>query len=222
VHDLRIDLPMMGRIVRIALPAVVQRGAPNLAMSLLLRLIASFGADTLAAWVVSNRLLAIMQVPAMGISSAGAAMVGLNMGAGQIKRAESAVRWINHAALAMSASLGVILMITAPWALGWFNLEPEALTSGIVMLRWLCLGYLLQTTTWVHDAAQVGAGDTLSPMLVNLVALWIVQLPLVWILARGLRLGPQSIWWGLVLGWGVQAALMVKRYRAARWQRKSL
>jgi len=222
VHDLRIDLPMMGRIVRIALPSVVQRGAPNLAMSLLMRLIASQGSDILAAWVVSTRVLAIMQVPGMGISGAASAMVGLNMGAKQVRRAENAVRWISRVALAISATLALVLMITAPWVLGWFNLEPDALTSGVVMLRWLCLGYLLQTVTWVHEAAQMGAGDTLSPMIVNLVALWLVQLPLVWILARGLSLGPPSIWWGLVVGWGVQAALMVRRYRAARWQRESL
>jgi len=222
VHDLRIDLPMMGRIVRVALPSVVQRGAPNLAMSLLMRLIASQGSDILAAWVVSRRVLAVMQVPGMGISGAASAMVGLNMGAKQVKRAENAVRWISRAALAISATLALILVITAPWVLGRFNLEPEALTSGVVMLRWLCLGYLIQTVTWVHEAAQMGAGDTVSPMIVNMVALWLVQLPLVWILSRRLGLGPQSIWWGLVVGWAVQAALMVRRYRAARWQRTSL
>jgi Na+-driven multidrug efflux pump len=91
-----------------------------------------------------------------------------------------------------------------------------------VMLRWLSLGYLLQTVTMVHDAAQVGAGDTVSPMLVNLAALWLVQLPLAWLLARVLGLGPQGIWWGLVAGWGLQAALMVRRYRAAHWQRVRL
>lgn len=39
LRNLRLDLPMMGRILRIALPAVVQHSTPNLAMSLLIRLI---------------------------------------------------------------------------------------------------------------------------------------------------------------------------------------
>ena len=222
VHNLRIDLPMMGRIVRIALPSVVQRGAPNLAMSLLMRLIASQGSDILAVWVVSQRVLAVMLVPGMGVAGAASAMVGLNLGADQVRRAEDAVRRISRVALLISTALALVLGFTAPYVLGWFSLEPEALTSGVVMLRWLCLGYLLQTVTWVHQAAQTGAGDTLSPMIVNMIALWLVQLPLVWILSRVLGLGSQSIWWGLVVGWAVQAALMVKRYRAARWQKKSL
>jgi putative MATE family efflux protein len=222
IHDLRLDFPMMGRILRIALPGVVQRGAPNLATSLLMRLIASYGADTLAAWVVGARILSIMQVPGMGISGAASAMTGLNLGARRIDRAKQAVRWIALTAVGISAVLMGVLLIGAPWALSWFNLDPASLPAAAVMLRWLSLGYLLQTVTLVHDAAQVGAGDTVSPMFVNLAALWLVQLPLAWLLARVVGLGPQGIWWGLAAGWGVQAVLMVCRYRAARWQRVRL
>jgi Na+-driven multidrug efflux pump len=145
-------------------------------------------------------------------------MVGLNLGARQVQRAEKAVRIIGRAAVGITAALVLVLLFAAPWVLGWFNLGPEASAAGVVMLRWLCVGYLLQTVTLVYDYAQVGAGDTVSPMLVNLAALWLVQLPLAWALARGIGLGPRSIWASLVLGWGVQAGLMVRRFRAARWQ----
>lgn len=221
-HDLRIDLPMMGRIIRIALPSVVQRGAPNLANSLLMRLIASYGSPVLAAWVVTTRVLGVLQVPGTGISGAAAAMVGLNLGARQVRRAERAVRWIARAAVAVTAGLVLLLLIAAPWVLSWFGLESDALGPGVAMMRWVSLGYLIQAVTLVYDAAQVGAGDTVSPMLVNLAALWLVQLPLAWFLARGMGLGPQGIWWGLIAGWGVQAILMVRRYREARWQKVPL
>ena len=218
VRDLRLDLPMMGRIVRIALPAVVQRGAPNLATSLLFRLISGHGAETLAAWVVGSRVLAVIQVPGVGISGAAAAMMGLNLGARQIGRARDAVRWTGRAAAAVSVGLMVILWVAAPRVLAWFNLEPAALPAGIAILRWLSFGNLLQTVTLVYDAAQVGAGDTLSPMLANLAALWLVQLPLAWLLGRAMGPGPQGLWLGLVVGWAVQATLMVGRYRAGRWR----
>lgn len=217
-HDLRLNFPMMGRIVRIALPSVVQRGAPNLATSLLMRLMASYGSNVLAAWVVGTRILSVMQVPSMGISGAASAMMGLNLGARRVERAKKAVRWIGYTAVGLSAVLMLILLIGAPWILSWFIGEPETLASGVVMLRWLSFGYLLQSVTLVYDAAQVGAGDTLSPMMVNLAALWLVQLPVAWLLANAVGLGAQGIWWAIVVGWGVQAALMVRRYRAGRWR----
>ncbi len=217
-HNLRLNFPMMGRIVRIALPSVVQRGAPNLATSLLMRLMASYGSNVLAAWVVGTRILSVMQVPSMGISGAASAMMGLNLGARRVERAKKAVRWIGYTAVGLSAVLMLILLIGAPWILSWFIGEPETLASGVVMLRWLSFGYLLQSVTLVYDAAQVGAGDTLSPMMVNLAALWLVQLPVAWLLANAVGLGAQGIWWAIVVGWGVQAALMVRRYRAGRWR----
>jgi putative MATE family efflux protein len=174
VHNLRLDLPIMGRIIKVALPSVVQRGAPNLANSLLIRLISSYGSPILSAWVVTTRVLGVVQVPGMGIASAAGAMVGLNLGARQIARAEKAVHWIARIASAMTAALVLFFVIAAPWVLSWFGLEAEAQGPGATMLRWVALGYLVQTVTLVHDAAQVGAGDTLSPMLVNLAALWLV------------------------------------------------
>ncbi|MGC9468479.1 MAG: MATE family efflux transporter [Anaerolineae bacterium] len=222
LHRLRLDFPMMGRIVRIALPGVIQRGASNLALSVLMRLIASYGADILAVWVVGTRIFGVVQVPGMGIAGAASAMVGLNLGAKQVRRAKRAVRWIAAVGTALTASLVVFLIVAAPWVLSWFNLDPEVVDAGVTMLRWVGLGYLVQAITLVYDSAQVGAGDTLSPMLVNLASLWLVQLPLTWLLARVAGLGPQGIWWGLIIGWTAQAALMVKRYRAARWQTTSI
>jgi putative MATE family efflux protein len=222
IHHLRLDLPIMRRIVRVALPAVVQRGAPNLANSLLIRLIAAYGSPILGAWIVTTRVLGFVQVPGMGLSGAAAAMVGINLGADQVARAEKAVRVIARVALAITAVLVLFLLAAAPWVLSWFGLEAEALGPGTAMLRWVALGYLIQTVTLVHDAAQVGAGDTLSPMLVNLASLWLVQLPLAWLLSTVVGLGPPGIWWGLIVGWGVQAVLMVKRYQAARWQKQKI
>ncbi|MBN1247042.1 MAG: MATE family efflux transporter [Anaerolineae bacterium] len=218
LHNLRLDFPIMGRIIRVALPSVVQRGAPNLANSLLIRLISSYGSPVLAAWIVTTRVLGVVQVPGMGLASAAGAMIGLNLGARQIPRAEKAVRWIVRIALTITAVLVLFLLVAAPWVLSWFGLETEALAPGAAMLRWVALGYLIQTVTLVYDAAQVGAGDTLSPMLVNLASLWLVQLPLAWLLSSIVGLGPHGIWWGLIAGWGTQAFLMVWRYRAARWQ----
>jgi len=220
--DLRVDGQMMWRIIRVALPNVVKRGAPNLANSLLMRLIAGYGSGVLDAWVVNTRILAAMQVPGMAMSGVSGAMVGINLGAGQVRRAERAVARINRVAAAISAGLGLILTISAPWLLEQFNLAPDVVPVGVTMLRTLCIGYLLQTVTWVHDGAQAGAGDTLSPMLVNLVSLWLIQLPLVAIIAKVFNLGPAALWWALVVGWTVQAALMVRRFRAAAWQTRSL
>ena len=74
----------------------------------------------------------------------------------------------------------------------------------------------------MFDQAQGGAGDTASPMVINLVALWLVQIPLAYLLPWTFGLGAEGIWLALVIGWFVQAALMIWRYRQGYWKSKQI
>ena len=69
------------------------------------------------------------------------------------------------------------------------------------------------TLGMVMDGGLTGAGDTVSPMVVNFIALWLVMLPAVWLLSTYWGWGVNGIWWGLVIGMGVQALLMTLRFR---------
>ena len=218
LHDLRIDLPMMGRIVRIAGPGVLQRGAANLANSVLMRFVASYGSATLAAWEVVRRVYMFAQIPGMSLARLTPAMVGQNLGAGKPERAERAVSLIVRlAAGAMVVVMGG-LMLLAPQVMRLFTEDPQTLSNGAHIIRVLALGYLVYAITFCLDSAQAGAGDTVSPMLINVIALWLIQLPLAWLLSQVLGLGPDGIWWAMVGGWGIQLILMTLRYRQGRWK----
>jgi Na+-driven multidrug efflux pump len=222
VHDLRLDVPMMKRILRIALPAVLQRGTPNLAMSLLMRLISAYGATTLAAWVVAQRIFSFVQIPSMGLARVVPAMVGQNLGADRPERAERAVSLIVRAVMGIMVIVLGGLALFAPQAMALFSEDAESVSTGAQIIRLLSVGYLAFAFNGVYDAAQAGAGDTVSPMAINMVALWIVQIPLAYLLPRSLGLGANGIWAALVIGWFAQAALMVWRYRQGRWKSRRI
>jgi Na+-driven multidrug efflux pump len=99
-----------------------------------------------------------------------------------------------------------------------FSDDPHTISTGVHVIRVLAVGYLFFAINFCLDYAQAGAGDTLSPMVINVVALWLVQLPLAYVLSRVLGLGPDGIWLGMVGGWAVQLVLMVLRYRQGRWK----
>lgn len=222
LRNLRLDLPMMGRILRVALPAVLQRGAPNLAMSVLTRLISWFGAPTLAAWVIVQRIFSFTMIPSAGLSGATPAMVGQNLGAVQPERAERSVSLIARAvALVGGCALG-LLVLFAPQVMALFSHDVETISVSVHVIRALSIGYLGFTLNTVFDAAQSGAGDTLSPMIINLISLWLIQVPLAYTLSRSAGLGADGIWLGLALGWILQATLMGLRYRQGRWKLKTV
>jgi Na+-driven multidrug efflux pump len=222
IRDLRLDGPTMKRILRVALPAVLQRGTPNLAMSLLMRLISAYGATTLAAWVVARRIFSFAQIPSMGLARVTPAMVGQNLGAGRPQRAERAVSLIVRVVVGIMVVVLGGLALFAPQAMALFSEDAENVSTGAQIIRLLSLGYLAFAFNGVYDAAQAGAGDTLSPMVINLVALWLVQIPLAHLLSRWFGLGANGIWAALVIGWFVQAGLMVWRYRQGRWKSRQI
>ncbi len=72
----------------------------------------------------------------------------------------------------------------------------------------------------VFDGLQVaaagalrGIGDTRVPMLLNLLGFWGVGLPTCALLGFRTDLGPLGVWWGLALGIGVVAVMLVARIR---------
>jgi putative MATE family efflux protein len=222
VRNLRLDFQMMKRILRIALPAVLQRGTPNLAMSTLMRLVSSYGATTLAAWAVVQRIARFVQTPSMGLAFVAPAMVGQNLGAGQPQRAERAVSLIARIVVGVTVVVLGGLVLFAPQAMALFSEDAESVSAGVQIIRILSLGYLAFALNGVYDAAQGGAGDTVSPMIINMVALWLIQMPLAYWLPRMFGLGANGIWVALVIGWFAQAALMVWRYRQGRWKSKQI
>jgi len=222
VRDLRLDFGMMKRILRIAGPGILQRGTPNLANSVLTRLISSYGATTLAAWSVVQRIARFAQTPSMGLAFVVPAMVGQNLGAGKPQRAERAVSLIARIVTGIMIVVLGGLAVLAPQAMSLFSDDAETVSAGVRILRILSLGYLAFGFNWVFDAAQAGAGDTTSPMVINMIALWLVQIPLALLLARAIGLGSNGIWVAMVIGWFAQAALMVWRYRQGRWKLKQI
>lgn len=220
LRTLRVDLPMMGRILRVAGPAVIQRGTPNVANTLLTRVVSGYGAATLAAWIVVRRVFQFATIPSMGLSRVTPALVGQNLGAGNPDRARDAVRAVLRTALVTGmVVLGLLALLAEP-VLSVFSNDTATIASGARVIRILSLGYLAFSLSTVYDTAQAGAGDTMSPMLINVISLWGVQVPLAYLLARTLSVGAEGIWIALVLGYGLQLALMWLRFRQGRWREK--
>ncbi|MGC8780406.1 MAG: MATE family efflux transporter [Anaerolineae bacterium] len=215
---LRPDWDMMRRILRIAVPGVAQRGLPNLANTIVMRFLAGYGAAPLAVFSLFVRVAMLLLIPAGGLAGAAIAMVGQNLGAGQPGRAARAVTLIAGSATGLAATLLGLLTVFAGPALALFTDDPQTLAMGAGAMGVLALYRTLMTLGTAMDGGLTGAGDTVSPMVINIIALWLVQLPAAWFLSDRLGWRADGIWWALVIGMAVQALLLVGRFRQGRWQ----
>jgi len=65
-----------------------------------------------------------------------------------------------------------------------------------------------------------GAGDTLIPMFISLIALWIFRIPLAYYLSDHYSF--QGIWWSVPIAWIVAMVLSYSYYKTGRWKRKAV
>jgi Na+-driven multidrug efflux pump len=220
--DLVLDWEMMKRIVRIALPAVIQRGTPNLAQSILIRIISGYGAATLAAYNIALRVINLANIPSWGTARSSGAIVGQNLGAHQPQRAERGAFTIAAISALLSASLVGLTMLLGRHILGIFSTDPEVLSKGAHVLRIVGLGQILYAISLAFDNGLAGAGDTLSPMILNTIMLWLVQLPFIYLLSYRLGWASEGIWWAIVISQAALVLMMSTRFRQGYWKHKEI
>jgi putative MATE family efflux protein len=218
LRDLAPNWSVMRRVLRVALPCSAQRLSPNLASALFMRLVAGLGDSVLAGYAIFTQVQTFVQGPNAGLQSAAATMVGQNLGAEQPQRAALATWWAAGLGAAVSLALYGLADALAPTLLPMLNSDPAAVAAGRQVLRYALVFGVFNGLWLVLGNALSGAGDAAATMLINLVALWVVQLPACWLLAGAAGLGSVGIWLGMIIGSVTNAAGMAWRFRTGKWK----
>ncbi len=215
----RPDFPMMGRILKVALPTAAQRLSLNLAGALLIRLVTGLGTEVLTGYSVVTRLSLVMQGTISGVGMATATMVGQNLGG---KRVDRAVRstWLGLQGSALcSLIIYGLASLTPVWLITRFSHAPGAVAVGVEGLRYFVAAGLFLGWPTTLGSALGGAGDAVSPMIANVGSLWLLQLPICWLLISDrYGLGSQGVWISLAVGYLVGAVGLMWWWRKGRWQ----
>jgi putative MATE family efflux protein len=126
----RLDPSLLWRIVKLSATAVLQFLIATASWSALVRVVAGFGSEAIAGYVISLRVVMFALLPSVGLSNAAATLVGQNLGAGKPERSESSV-W--KAAFLNAAFLGAVSVIFLAFShaiIGFFTTEPTVLSYG--------------------------------------------------------------------------------------------
>jgi Na+-driven multidrug efflux pump len=209
------------RATGLGLPASIEQAIRTFSSLLLMSLAASFGTDGLAAYGVGTRPLFFWFTPMIGLSIATAAVVGQNIGAGLIERANAAAR--------ISAILGFVGMT----AIGLLHLPfvpaiMTALASGApaVAASATTFGYIYFPVLGIGAASQAlmgtfrGAGSTRHSMFIAVATQWVFQMPFAYFAALGTPLGLSGVWWSYTFATVAASIMCVIWYRYGSWRKQ--
>lgn len=190
----KVQWEQVSALVRVAAPGVLQFVIASCSWIFLAKLVADTGGDEGSAGYQSAlRIMMFFMLPAWGLSGAAATLVGQNLGAQQIDRAERSV-WVTAKfnVIYMALIMGITLLAADPM-MWFFTNNPHVHDIAVKAIRILSAGYVFYGMGMVLINAFNGAGDTKTPSRVNFVGFWLFQIPLAYLLSLKLDLGPVGV-----------------------------
>jgi putative MATE family efflux protein len=219
---LRPDLPLMGRIIGIALPGAVQMTLRSASNMVLVGLVGSFGTFATAGYGMADRFLLWILFPTLGLGNTAGTLVGQNLGAGKPERAERCAGWVTVYAVVYMMVVSTLLFVFAEPLVAFFDPTPQVVSIGSMAIRIITFSLVLDGIGIILGRSMDGAGNTVPSAVVNLVTLWGVQLPLAFALSKWLGFGLVGIWLGRAVANAANGLLLAAWFRRGKWKEREV
>jgi len=205
---------------RIGIPIGLQQSFVALSMMVMYWLVNPFGTNTVAAYSVVFRIDSFAAMPAMNFAAALSTFVGQNLGANKPERVRTGlISTIVMTSIFAFAITAIALSLAGP-LMRLFTNDPEVISIGMEYLYIVSPFYVVFTAMFTIGGVMRGAGDTMIPMLITFIALWVVRIPLCYYMS--MDLGVTGIWWGIPGAWLAGAILSFIYYLTGKWKSKAL
>ena len=218
-RHLRLNFVVLWRLLRVSLSGMLQFAISNASWIGLVRIVSLFGGSAVAGYTVAIRIVIFFILPAWGLSNAAATLVGQNLGAGRPERAEQAVWRTGLYNLIFLGTLGIFFIVFATPIVRLFVQGPAVVPIAAMALRIFSCGNMGYAYVMVILQAFNGAGDTVTPTIVNFFGFWVLEIPLAWFLAVPMHLGAEGAFLAFVIAQFAIAGAGVVLFRRGRWKR---
>ncbi len=219
-RKIEFDRKIFWNSINIGIPSGLQQTFVSLGMLALYRIVNDFGTNTVAAYSVALRIDSLATLPAMNFGMALSTYVGQNLGANKPDRVGAGLWSTLKMSSYVSLAVSLLVIVFRKPLMGLFTNDSEVIALGAQYLVTVCSFYILFSTMFVFGGLLRGAGDTLVPMFITLVALWVIRIPISWILSR--HLGAIGIWWAIPTGWAIGALFSFIYYKLGYWKNKAV
>lgn len=207
------------RIVFLGLPVSLENALFSMFSLTLAALAARWGAVGVAAQSIGSQIEALSWMTATGFSTALAAFVGQNYGAGNYERIRKGYRLTLFIAGSIGLLAGFLFFIFNRQIFGLFIPEAEAIETGGTYLKILALSQLFMVLELVTQGAFNGCGRTIPPALTGILFTG-ARIPLAWYLCSFPTLGLTGIWWSITFSSILKGSVLPLWY--AYFQKKLL
>ncbi len=223
LKDFKPDPAFIRKAFFLGLPASIEMSARAFGLIVMTFLIASFGTMAIASYGVGSNMIQVVMIPAMGLSMAISTLVGQNIGAGQVQRAEQIGRLGAVVSFCTLTALGLIVFAFAPHFIAFFVPGDEAvIATGAGFLRTMSLAWGMLGVQFALTGVLRASGNMVITMMLTIVSQWVIQFPLAYILSKHTPLGLEGIWWAFPVTYVTVALITIAIIAKGDWKKKEL
>jgi len=221
-EQIHVNFGVLFKLLRVSLTGILQFAIAHTSWIGLVRIVSVFGSAALAGYTIAIRILIFVILPSWGLSNAAATLVGQNLGAKQPERAEKSVWRTGLYNMIFLGVVGVFFIFFADQTVRLFTNDPVVLPLAASALRIFSYGNIGYAYAMVMLQSFNGAGDTVTPTIVNFFAFWMLEIPLAYFLALHTSMQAQGVYWSVVVAEASMAAVSIILFKRGYWKRQKI
>jgi putative MATE family efflux protein len=222
LSKLSINIKIMTRLIRLSLGSIGQNLIGTTSWIALVRIISEFGSEIVAGYTIGIRIISFALLPSWGISNAASTLVGQNLGAKKPERAERAVMVTGFVNMILLGVVGLVLVLFPAYFINIFIKDKVVLEAGAECLRIVSIGFIAYGFGMVMVNSFNGAGDTMTPLKINIFAFWMIEIPLAWLLAIKSGMNEQGVFTPIVIAESIMTLTAWIVFRQGKWKLKEV
>lgn len=210
-------LAQVRRVLAVGVPIAGENLCWSLAFMAVTSFVARMGAASLAAQSYALQLTTWATLLGGAVAFGNQLLVGHHVGQGALEDAQRQAWRSLRAGLALVAGMLAVLGVVAPRLVAAFTRDPATAGAAVLLVRMAVLLETGRVSNLVLINALRAAGDARFPVLVAMASMWLVQVPLAWLLGLHLGLGLPGVWLALAADEWLRALLMRRRWSRRAW-----
>ena len=220
LRGLKPEWPLLTEILKIGLPAALEKLAINGGHVMYARLVAGLGTVVLAAHQLAQTAETICFLPAMGFETAATTLAGQSVGAKQYEEGRRRVSMTVELCVCCVMIMAAILFIGCRFLLGLLTPSEDVIAQGVIALRTIAVFEIAYGITAVFAGGLRGVGATREPFYICLGSMWLLRIPLALFLLNFMNGGIGAVWLAMGLDLVLRAILMGYRFHKGSWEQK--
>lgn len=217
----KLPLQDVKNILRIGVPSALEQVAYSSSQVIIISFVSIIGTLAITTRVYTSNISMFIYLFSLAIAQGNQVLVGYFIGEGNNDEVYKRTFKTQLLAVSVSVSMSIIFYFISDYLFGIFTADATILTLGKSLLFINILLEIGRASNLVLTNALKAAGDINYPFIFGVVGMWLICIPVAYILGIELGLGLAGIWIAFAVDECFRGIIFTFRWKGEKWINKS-